>query len=148
MNTAATLSAIKTLLLASFDRVYIYPDDYASIALDPELPFVVIEENTGAVNNKAKYSGNCAFDQWQIRLDVFSADDFHKDRSARDATNMSAARTDRNEVMAILDNTVSLNGTVNYYGDDSNKYTHALAALQWNQKKKYTGSVFLIPVQT
>ena len=149
MNATPTLDAIKTLVSASFPRTYIYPTDYASMALKPACPFVVIEEDTGNLNAKAKLgSALCAFDSWQVRISVFSAEQIQEYPSTKNATSETAARTDRDTVMGILDANKTYSNTVQYSGDDTNRYTHAIVPLQWNRQENYTGSIFLIPVQT
>lgn len=148
MNTSATLSALKTLLGASFARVYIYPDDYASIPKKPTVPFITIEADPANLNAKAKYNGNCAFDSWQIKIEVYGAEGIAEYPSSKDATNRTAVIGYRDTIMGILDSNKTITNTVQVSGDEANSYTHAFAPLQWNRSVPYTGYVFLVPVQT
>lgn len=147
MSRLTVLQSFQTILEAEFDRVYVYPDEYASVGNDPVMPFFVFEElpanenNTIAVGDFADLLGV----EWTVSIYGYMALGELKSPGVDDAAAKALCYTARDTIRTLLEANLRPSGTLATIGDDRRFFTDFIVPLQWNQDT-YLGIYFEIPV--
>jgi hypothetical protein len=140
-----TLEALATLLEDVFDRVYVYPTDYAAMASKPELPFVVVEEVPGSRDGH-KLSG-VGFDKWTAAVYVITSWGELLPTSAADAAGKALAIAARDALVDLVRDNHTLTNTAVIGHDGPHEFESMITPMAWNAQPAY-GAALILPLIT
>ena len=149
MTRLTVLQSFQTLLQTQFERVYVYPDDFASsFIVEPTVPFTIVEA-VPAIDNETKiYAADWIDKDWFVSIFRYVykyGDDPPTWFTEEDVTAKTLALADLATIETLLEANTTLSGLSKPIGNDNFAFQSDIYPLAWN-KQAYYGPYFLIPV--